>query len=82
MIQEMNMFRPYPLNDFQLEEWAMCLNKYIPDLSIEILRKVVENLLLGVTEYNHHNGIQNIFIGYRLLKRNTSTPDYESFRNG
>jgi len=67
IIYGINLIIPYPLSDFQISDWAKCINKFIPNLKPTTLQKIVDLYVLGQLEFNSKIGIQNIFKGYVFL---------------
>jgi hypothetical protein len=61
IVFDMNLFRSYPLSDNQIIDYAKYINRVMPDLELKYLRAVIDGMLQGKIEYNHNNGIQNIF---------------------
>lgn len=55
-----NLLVAYPVSDAMLEIWAKTIEELAPDLTPEILRKLINRYKLGELEYDTKSGIQNI----------------------
>lgn len=55
----------YDMPPEKIASWAKHIDRMIPDLSIETLRNIIDNMLIGETPYDNKKGVQNIFIALR-----------------
>ena len=67
VIVHINQLTPFPYSDFQLIDWAKSINELTPELTPDILKKIIDKYKLGIYEFNSRAGIQNIFRGYKLI---------------
>lgn len=52
------------LDDGAIEEWAKIINKACPEMTDEILRHLVNGMMMGQYDFNPNIGIRNIFLAY------------------
>lgn len=64
-IYHVNQLTAFPVNDERLSEWARSIEEIVPNLEIEDLKNVIIDFKIGELEYNHKEGVQNIFFGLR-----------------
>lgn len=64
-ISHVNELTTFFIPDHRLEEWAVSINEILPNLEIEDLKNVIIDFKIGELEYNHKEGVQNIFFGLR-----------------
>lgn len=57
-----NQLVPYALTDLQISDWAKSINKLIPELDIDSLVYVIDQMKMGRIEWNPKLGIQNLFV--------------------
>lgn len=62
-IVDLNMIRQYPLSKDEIEHWAKTITRLKPDVSEEIISKVVDMYLSAEWDWEPEKGIQNIFNG-------------------
>ena len=67
VIVHINQLTPFPYSDFQLIDWAKSINELTPELTPDILKKIIDKYKLGIYEFDSRAGIQNIFRGYKLI---------------
>lgn len=72
-VYKVNLLVPYPLKDYQIDEWAICINKIYPDLDPNLLNRIFEKMMKDEIQWNPKKGIQNIFIAIR----NELDPGYD-----
>lgn len=69
VIVDVNALVSFKLTDTELEHWARILNRLKPDLDESDLCKIMDNFLLGKTEWDARLGIQNIFKALNAYKQ-------------
>ena len=62
-----NQLTPFPYSDIQIMDWAKSINELTPELTPDIVKKIIDKYKLGIYEFDTKLGIQNIFNGYRLI---------------
>ena len=67
VIVHINQLTPFPYSDFQLIDWAKSINELTPELTPDILKKIIDKFKLGIYEFDSRAGIQNVFRGYKLI---------------
>lgn len=77
IVYNINLILSYPLNDFQITDWAKCINRFLPNIKNETLQQIIDLYILGKLEYNNNIGIQNIFKGYVFLINQKLIPLHE-----
>lgn len=68
-IYGINQLVPYPLNSLQIADWAISINKLLPDLKISDLERLIDDFKKDELEWNYNKGIQNIFNGLKSYHR-------------
>ena len=66
-IVHINQLTPFPYSDFQLIDWAKSINELTPELTPDILKKIIDKFKLGIYFFDSRAGIQNVFAGYKLI---------------
>ena len=67
VIVHINQLTPFPYSDFQLIDWAKSINELTPELTPDILKKIIDKFKIGIYEFDSRAGIQNVFRGYKLI---------------
>lgn len=66
-VLHINQLTPFPYSDLQIFEWAKSINELTPELTPDILKKIIDKFKLGIYEFDSRAGIQNVFKGYKLI---------------
>lgn len=64
-IYHVNQLTNFPIPDERISEWARSIDEICPNLEIEDLKSVIDDFKIGELEYNHREGVQNIFFGLK-----------------
>ena len=81
IIYQINLLTSYPLNDFQINDWAKCICRLLPEIDLIELQNVIDKMITGEIEYKTSGGIQNIFKAINPINQKSSVT-YPSRKNG
>lgn len=59
-----NQLTPYTISDAQITDWSKSLLELIPELTANILKKLIDGMKTTKYPFDKNIGIQNIFIAY------------------
>jgi hypothetical protein len=69
IVYEVNQLRQYPLNDIEIAEWATTLNEFNPDMEIEALQFIIQQMKFGNLEYEQKDGVQNLTRAFQRIRK-------------
>lgn len=53
----------------EIAEWADSLQRLLPDIDLEAMEFMIDNMKKGEIAYDKNAGIQNIFMGLKMVTR-------------
>lgn len=53
----------------EIVEWADSIQRLVPDLDLEALEFMIDNMKTGEIAFDKSAGIQNIFMGLKMVTR-------------
>lgn len=60
IIYHVNQLTSFPLSSIQIQDWAITINDFYPNLDLDILKKIIRKYKVGQYKWNYREGIQNI----------------------
>lgn len=65
-----NQLTGYPLPDAVIMDWAKSISELAPEITPKTIKIVTDKMKVGLIDYDHRKGIQNIFNGYKIVLEN------------
>lgn len=81
ILYHVNQLTSFPLTMVQIQDWAITINDFYPDLDVEILKTIIRKFKVGRYKWNNKEGIQNIcetLTDLRIIDRYSLKEDKEN----
>lgn len=69
VVVEVNNLTAFPMTGDQVEVWAKDLVRLIPNLDLGALAFLIDQMKLGLYDYDKNLGIQNLTVGLTHVKK-------------
>ncbi len=78
-----NCLVSYPITDPMLEVWARSIQELTPELTVDILKQIIDKMKTGEYDFDNRAGVQNIFKGYKkyIVELNRYKPHLSAEQN-
>ena len=68
-VYQFNQLRAFSLTQIEILEWARSIERLQPDIDVNQLMFVIDQMKVGNLEYDKTIGIQNIFKGLKMTEK-------------
>ena len=77
-LYRINYLTSYPLSDKMLEDWSVCIYRLEPFITPEVLRELIDSMIIGSYDYIPSKGIQNIFNNFKIWVKVKRATDHDN----